>query len=88
MFPLNEASKASYHKDQKKKKENLQPFLNKAYSAIFLRRAKAACYGRVAVATTLVGQRKVGGKKICPPEFIVPFGNFVRRQTDPPIGLA
>lgn len=39
----------------KKKKENLQPFLNKAYSAIFLGRAKAACYGRVAVATTLVG---------------------------------
>ena len=87
MFPLNEASKASYREDQKKK-ENLQPFLNKAYSAIFLGRAKAACYGRVAVATTLVGQRKVGGKKICPPEFIVPFGNFVRRQTDPPIGLA
>lgn len=54
MFPLNEASKASYHKDQKKE-ENLQPFLNKAYSAIFLGRAKAACYGRVAVATTLVG---------------------------------
>ena len=75
-------------KTKKKKKEKLQPFLNKAYSAIFLGRAKAACYGRVAVVTTLVGQRKVGGKKICPPEFIVPFGNFVRRQTDPPIGLA
>lgn len=72
----------------KNKKENLQPFLNKTYSGIFLGRAKAACYGRIAVATTLVGQSKVRGKKICPPEFIVPFGNFVRRQTDPPIGLA
>ena len=87
MFPLNEASKASYNKDQKKKKENLQPFLNKAYSAKYLGQAKAACYGRVAAATTLVEQRKVRGKKICSPEFIVPFGNFVRRQTDPPIGL-
>lgn len=72
----------------KNKKENLQPFWNKTYSGIFLGRAKAACYGRIAVATTLVRQRKVRGKKICPPEFIVPFGNFVRRQTDPPIGLA
>lgn len=72
----------------KNKKENLQPFWNKTYSGIFLGRAKAACYGRIAVATTLVGQRKVRWKKICPPEFIVPFGNFVRRQTDPPIGLA
>ena len=72
----------------KNKKENLQPFWNKTYSGIFLGRAKAACYGRIAVATTLVGQRKVRWKKICHPEFIVPFGNFVRRQTDPPIGLA